>query len=248
MVMSYARAGASRIAIGARTIPPSLSQDIQTAAQKAGRQPPQILTISTDVTSEQSITDAATLIAKTFNGKLDVLIVSAGVLGSIIKIIESNPADWWNTMTINLRGPYLLSRAFIPLLLQGNLKTLINVCSVGAHLTTPGGSSYQTSKLAQLRLTEFLATEYADDGLIAYAIHPGNVLTDILGPDGPSEGLKHVFTETPELPGDTVVHLTKERRVWLSGRYVNCTWDVPQLLGMEREIVEGNKLKVRLVY
>ena len=97
-------------------------------------------------------------------------------------------------MTINLRGPYLLSRAFVPLLLKSPLKTLINVCSVGAHLISPGISSYQTSKLAQLRLTEFLAAEYADEGLIAFAIHPGNILTDILGPDGPSEGLKHVFT------------------------------------------------------
>lgn len=151
-------------------------------------------------------------------------------------------------MTINLRGPYLLSRTFVPLLLKSHLKTLINVCSVGAHLTTPGLSAYQTSKLAQLRLTEFLSAEYKDGGLIAYAIHPGNVVTDIMGPDGPPEELNFVFTETAELAGDSVVFLSSQRREWLSGRYVNCTWDLGELMGMEESIVKGDKLRVRLVY
>ena len=56
-----------------------------------------------------------------------------------------------------------------------------------------------------------------------------------------------VFTETPELSADTIVFLTSERRSWLNGRYINCTWDMPQLMGMEEDIVKGDKLKVRLV-
>ena len=56
-----------------------------------------------------------------------------------------------------------------------------------------------------------------------------------------------VFVETPQLSADTLVYLTKEKREWLAGRYVNCTWDMPQLMAMEGDIVEGDKLKVRLV-
>jgi len=33
-----------------------------------------------------------------------------------------------------------------------------------------------------------------------------------------------VFVETPQLSGDTIVFLTKEKREWLGGRYINCTW------------------------
>lgn len=56
-----------------------------------------------------------------------------------------------------------------------------------------------------------------------------------------------MFVETPELPADVIVFLTKEKRTWLNGRYVNATWDMPQLMAMEEAIVKEDKLKVRLV-
>jgi hypothetical protein len=56
-----------------------------------------------------------------------------------------------------------------------------------------------------------------------------------------------VFVETTELSADTIVYLTKERREWLAGRYINCTWDMPELMAQKDEIIQGDKLKVRLV-
>lgn len=44
-----------------------------------------------------------------------------------------------------------------------------------------------------------------------------------------------------------MVWLTKEERSWLSGRYLSATWDVDDLVAMKDEIVEGDKLKVRMV-
>jgi len=58
--------------------------------------------------------------------------------------------------------------------------------------------------------------------------------------------LAHVFTETQELPADTVVWLTAQKRDWLSGRYVNVTWDMPQLEEKREAIVQGDRLKVKL--
>ena len=121
--------------------------------------------------------------------------------------------------------------------------------SVGAHLIGPGFSAYQPSKLALVRFTEFLQAEYAAQGLTAVSIHPGNVETGILAPiGGVPKGLEHVVVETPELAADTVIFLTTGERRWLGGRYVNVTWDMPQLMEKEEEIVEGDKLKVRLVW
>jgi hypothetical protein len=44
-----------------------------------------------------------------------------------------------------------------------------------------------------------------------------------------------------------LVYLASERRPWLAGRYINLTWDLPELMTKEEEIVKGDKLKVRLV-
>lgn len=49
------------------------------------------------------------------------------------------------------------------------------------------------------------------------------------------------------MAADTLVYLTQERREWLAGRYLSCTWDVPELLAREDEIVGGDKLKMRMV-
>ena len=134
----------------------------------------------------------------------------------------------------------------IPLLLKGKLKTLVTTASVGAFVVGPTLSAYQTSKLAVLRLTDFIAQEYAIQGVIAFNIHPGNIMTDMTS--GVDESIRHIFTETPELPADSLVYLTKERREWLGGRYINCTWDLPELTSpeMKAKIVDGDRLKVTL--
>lgn len=56
-----------------------------------------------------------------------------------------------------------------------------------------------------------------------------------------------VLSDTPELAADTIVFLTQERRDWLAGRYISCTWDMPEFLAMKAEIVEHDKLKMRMV-
>jgi len=55
-----------------------------------------------------------------------------------------------------------------------------------------------------------------------------------------------VFTETPELCADSLVFLTKERREWLTGRYINCTWDLPELEEMKERVVNENLLTLAL--
>ena len=85
------------------------------------------------------------------------------------------------------RGPYLVTRAFLPLLFKGGDKQIVFVSSVGSFLKSPNQSAYQASKLALLRFAEFLSAEYGDKG-----VHPGNIPgTDILGPGGVPEGMKH---------------------------------------------------------
>lgn len=249
IAISFAKSGASCIAIGARSGLSSVAEAIKKAARDAGKSEPKVLALTLDVSNLKSVEEAASQIEKDF-GKLDVVINNAGVIDEMKPITETNPDDWWQTWNVNVKGPYLISRSCIPLLLKSELKTLITVSSVGAHLVMPTLSAYQPSKLAVTRFMEFAAAEYNDQGLVAYSVHPGNILTDIVGKgEGMDEKFKAIFTETPELCADSLVYLTNEKRDWLSGRYINCTWDLPELTSSPKkdEIIKEDKLKVRLV-
>lgn len=93
---------------------------------------------------------------------------------------ESDPEDWWRAWNINIRGTYLVTRAFLPLLLKGGPnKQIVNLTSIGGHVTTPGASAYQISKLALMRFTEAISAEYGDEGILAYTVHPGGVATEM---------------------------------------------------------------------
>lgn len=265
IAMSFAKAGASQIVVSARSDLTQVAKDIKNAATDCGRNEPEVLTLKVEVDVPESVELAAKEISKTC-GTIDILINVAAVMGDLKNIGDSDPDDWWNTSTLppippsliasettntlpvttNVRGPYLVSRACLPLLLASNTKTLVNISSVGALVTGPSLSAYQISKTAVNRLTDFINAEYSNQGFTAFCVHPGNVLTD-MAPAGLDDKWKAIFTETPALCADTLVFLTAlEDRVWLGGRYVNCTWDMPELFAMKERIVEGDLLKSRL--
>ncbi|KAJ3563323.1 hypothetical protein NPX13_g8243 [Xylaria arbuscula] len=247
--VSFAKAGASMIAIGGRADLGDTTRAMREAAASAEKPEPKILEVKFDVSSRESVDEAAAQIEKAF-GRIDVVVNNAGTGLGGGPIVETDPDRWWNTFAVNVNGPYLVMRALTPLMLEtGGLSAFVTVSSVGSQLRSPGFSAYQTSKLAVLRLTEFLHAEYGDKGIIAFSIHPGNVATDMTrGPDGKvADELAHIFVDTPELCGDSVVYLTKERREWLGGRYINVTWDLPELEEKKDEIIKGDKLKVQLV-
>ena len=192
MALSFAKSGASQIAVGARSSLTSLAEDIKTTAESAGRSPPQFLPIRMDVTDGASITEAATEVGKAF-GKLHILINNAGILGKYGLIADSDPQGWKQVLDVNLHGPYLVTRAFLPLLLQssGN-RYIIDVTSVGALLSNPTLSAYQIAKNGLLKLSTLTNAEYSSQGVVTFAIHPGNCPTDIMGgPDAIPPHHKH---------------------------------------------------------
>jgi NAD(P)-dependent dehydrogenase (short-subunit alcohol dehydrogenase family) len=178
---------------------------------------------------------------------LDILINNAGYLSEFKKIADSDVDEYWKNYEVNIKGTYLPTKAFLPLLLSSpaGQKTIINLSSRGAHVLTPGGSGYQLTKFAILRFTEYLMVEYGEQGLLAFNIHPGGIATDVSS-RLPEHVVKTTLIDTPEMASDGICWLTQERREWLAGRYMSCNWDMEELMGREREIVEGDKLKMRM--
>lgn len=123
---------------------------------------------------------------------------------------------------------------------------MINLASSGALAARPAGGSYRSSKLAILRWTESLQLEYGDRGLLAFCVNPGAIKTKI-SEDLPQR-MRDAFPDRPDVAGDTIAWLAAERREWLGGRYVSCPWDMEELLEKKDEIVEHDKLKLRMVF
>ncbi|KAK8198213.1 oxidoreductase-like protein [Phyllosticta capitalensis] len=247
LALSYARAGASRIAIGARSPLDELAAEIAAAATDAGHAAPTVVAVPLDVCDKASVEAAVSTISRAFDGQLDILINNAGYLAPFTPIADSDPDAWWRTWEVNIKGPYLVSRAALPLLLASpsGAKTIIGLSSAGAHHVMSGASAYQTTKLALLRFTEFFNAEYAAQGLVAYCVHPGGVPTELAW-GMPQAFAEKILVDTPELAADAMVWLSSERREWLRGRYVSCTWDMEELLSRRAEIEEKNLLKVRM--
>ena len=161
MAISYARAGYSHVALLARSSVSETVVQAKEAAKSAGHQMPQFLELSADLASAKAINAAAATVQGAF-GSLDILINNAGYLEAWKPIAESDPENWWRAWEVNVKGAYLMDRAFLPLLLKGNEKTLITVTSAGAWTKHPGASAYQGSKLAQVKLNNHLNTEYGE--------------------------------------------------------------------------------------
>lgn len=247
--VSFARAGASFIGIGARSATElqSLEDDIKREAKKAGRGTPLVFRATLDVTDIASAEAAAKRASEAFSGRLDVLINNAGYMDRLAPLMDSEPDDWWRTWEINIRGPYLMTWAFLPLMLAtpGGLKTVVSLSSLGAHTLSAGGTAYNVSKLALLRFSEMLNVEYGAQGVLAFCVNPGGIETDLSRTLDESLA-KAYLTDSIELPADSIVFLAQQRREWLAGRYISCTWDMEDLLAKQTSIVEQDLLKVRM--
>ncbi|KZL63468.1 short-chain dehydrogenase [Colletotrichum tofieldiae] len=240
IAIGYAEAGASMIAVAARSDVSSTASAVLEAAKNAGRAEPTVLVLEMDVSNTSSVKAAAEKLAAEW-GRLDILINNAGYMAPFRLLLEADDDEYIKTWDVNYWGTYRVTKAFLPLMLKGGDKTIVNMSSVAAHFMGAGGGAYHVSKFALIRFTEFVQDEYADQGVLAFSIHPGGVPTELSS--NLPEKLQFRMRDTPELAAHSVTYLTSTKRDWLGGRWISCMWDMPTLVKMEKKIVDGNLLK-----
>ena len=128
-----------------------------------------------DVTGTASIAAAVERV-----GRLDILVNNAGI-GHVGSIEATEPEDFDRVFNVNVRGVYLVTRAFLPLLLastgaSGRLGTIVNLASVAGLVGVRQRFAYCTSKGAIVAMTRQLAVDYPKT-LRVNAICPGTVET-----------------------------------------------------------------------
>ena len=113
------------------------------------------------------------------HGRIDLLVNNAGVIDAEVPLEQSDPDEWWSTIRVNVLGPYLVTRAVLPVMLAAGSGRVVNLNS-GAGLR-PGdvASAYNASKTALARLTGSTHLSGRDRGVFAFDLAPGVVRTDM---------------------------------------------------------------------
>ncbi|KAJ5991569.1 hypothetical protein N7499_003985 [Penicillium canescens] len=250
--IAFARAGASAIAVAdLHGVSSNLVVKLKLAAAQAGRLEPKVLSCTVDIARQDSVHAMHNIVSQDFGERLDIVVNNAAHMEPYKPILDSDPGVYWRTWEVNVQGLFNMARTFLPMQLSTRAKsdglcTMINVSSSGALSARPVSGSYRSSKFAILRWTESLQLEYGDEGLLTFCVNPGAIKTKIT--EGAPEKVRDALPDRPDIAGDTIAWLAAERREWLGGRYVSCPWDMEELIAKKDEIIDQDKLKMRMVF
>ncbi len=133
-----------------------------------------------DVTDEAAAAELAISVAESL-GVCDILINNAGMNNR--KSIEDFSLDEWNEiMGVNLTGPFLMSRAFVPGMKETGWGRIINMTSIMSHVSLPSRTGYSSTKAGLLGFTKALALELAPNNITVNGISPGPFATEMNKP------------------------------------------------------------------
>jgi 3-oxoacyl-[acyl-carrier protein] reductase len=110
-------------------------------------------TAKVDQSDEAQVIAAAADVAATL-GRLDILVVSAGITGPNTTL-ETYPSDaWQQVIAINLNGTFFCDKAVIPHMKANGYGRIVNIASVAGKEGNPNASAYSTSKAGVIGLTK----------------------------------------------------------------------------------------------
>jgi NAD(P)-dependent dehydrogenase (short-subunit alcohol dehydrogenase family) len=181
-----------------------------------------------DVTSEPDIQRALTEVRRSL-GPPDILINNAGIVGRTAPTWELTKTDMEKVLAVNLVGPFLWSRAVIPLMLQSGYGRIVNMASIAGKEGNPQLAPYSASKGGLIALTKSLAKEVAGKGDITVnAVTPAVIATPILDP----------------LPKSTVEYMVSRIPLGRTGRVEEVSALVHFLVSAEASFTTGQSYDI----
>lgn len=164
------------------------ADDVVARINAAGRR---AIAIPADNADPAAMTAAVDRVASEL-GRLDILVNNAGafLLGPLEQL---SLEDFEQTMAVNVRAPFVASRAAVSHMPAGG--RIINIGSNIAERTVfPGFTLYATSKTALIGMTKALGRELGPKAITVNLVNPGPTDTDLNPADGPNAAAINGFT------------------------------------------------------
>lgn len=185
-----------------------------------------VTTVTADITDEQAI-EALVASAIDTLGQIDILVNCAGIFPNS-PVVGMAIAEWDMVFNVNVRAPFMLSRAVARHMLDRGVRgSLVNISSGAGTSARTGGSHYCGSKAALEMLTQVMAIELGPEGIRVNAIAPGLIMDEVLQPPVPERTSPYVATllngiplrrtGRPEDIADAVVFLCSAQATWITG-------------------------------
>ncbi len=169
---AYAIEGASVVVCARSQTPTGLAGTVQELAHGIWAQGADAMPVSCDVADEDQVRGMVRQVMDRY-GRIDLLVNNAGIMIPGEPFLEIEPNRWDQSMTVNVRGPYLLCRHVLPVMIEQRLGRIINIGSGAATNPRAGGTVYCSSKAALHMFSLCLAEEVREYNIAVNILDPG---------------------------------------------------------------------------
>jgi NAD(P)-dependent dehydrogenase (short-subunit alcohol dehydrogenase family) len=221
IALAFAREGAN-VAVAGRRL--KKLGEVTREVEKAGGKG---LAIECDVTRAGDVERAVRGTAERF-GRLNVLVNNAGTL-SVSTVEGVSEEEWDRVMTVNMKGPFLVSRAVLPEFRKCGGGAIVNISSILGLIAMKDRAAYCASKGGVTLLTKAMALDHAHENIRVNCICPSIVETELVKGlfDASEQGQALRKSRLSSIPlgrfgrpvdvAEMAVFLASEESSWLTG-------------------------------
>jgi NAD(P)-dependent dehydrogenase (short-subunit alcohol dehydrogenase family) len=175
--------------------------------------------------SDQAVVDGVRERVAAELGRVDILVNNAAIFESATWD-DLDFALWQKIMAVNLNGPMLMRKAFLPLMRGRGWGRIINMASATVAIASPVSIAYRTSKMAVIGFTRALSATLGDDGITVNVVLPS--LTRTAMTEGLPEAIVsnslgrqviHRMAEPDDIAGSVLI-LAADQAGWITGQMI----------------------------
>jgi NAD(P)-dependent dehydrogenase (short-subunit alcohol dehydrogenase family) len=201
------------------------------------------LAVAADVADPAAVEAAVARVVDEL-GRVDLLVNNAGLIDAVeVPLWEADPDQWWDVVTVHIRGGFLLTRAVVPWMVLRNRGRVVNIGSGMGVRARPEYSAYSVAKTGLMRMTEALDGALEGSDVRAFDVSPGLVETEM------TRSMEMWRGQTDWTPPERVVELIAaiaagELDAW-SGRLIRAGSDDLDVLRSTTPQDAGRQLRLR---